>query len=216
MDGRLIQHYPFTARCWHGTAFNDEYVGMEHEGVTPARASSGPLLNARQVANARHVIASLSAWRGWTPKRPAGPADKAATLYEHNEVVRFGGTATQCPSHRIPWLAIMAAPPAAEEEIMTRFNSVAPAFQGKTAPFTVQLSDFDPAPPAGTKRLSLEVYINAQVSGAMQVKDSDGKYAGQVGWDGARYGLVEVDVTGGSFSVEGRGAVAQIGIVAIA
>lgn len=108
------------------------------------------------------------------------------------------------------------APVPVEEEIMTRFNSVAPALQGKTAPFTVQLSDFDPAPPAGTKRLSVEIYINAQVAGPVQVKDSDGKYAGQVGWDGARYGVVEVDVSGGSFSVEGRAAVAQVGIVAIA
>lgn len=103
LDGRLIQHHPFTVRCWHGSAFNDEYVGMEHEGRTPDGSAVGPTLNDMQIFNARRVIASVSAWKGWTPKRPTSASDKAATLYEHGETVRFGGTSTQCPSHRIPW-----------------------------------------------------------------------------------------------------------------
>ena len=107
LDGRLIQHYPFTARCWHGSAFNENYVGMENEGVTPAGSTTGPPLNDAQIANARRVIASLSEWKGWVPKRPTTPADGTATLYEHTEVIRFGGSATQCPSRRIPWDAIM-------------------------------------------------------------------------------------------------------------
>lgn len=115
LDGRLIQHYPFTARCWHGSAFNDNYVGMENEGYTPKGQTFGPLLNAGQIANARRVIASLSEWKGWTPRRPTSPSDKTASLYEHTEVVRFGGTGTQCPSKRIPWEAILQ--PAQENEM---------------------------------------------------------------------------------------------------
>lgn len=103
LDGRLIQHYPLTVRCWHGSAFNDEYVGMEHEGKTPDNATVGPVLNGLQIDNARHVITSLSEWKGWEPKRPVSSTDKTATLYEHTEVIRFGGSATQCPSKRIPW-----------------------------------------------------------------------------------------------------------------
>lgn len=103
-----------------------------------------------------------------------------------------------------------------EDDMFTRFNAIAPSLQGKTAPCAVQLSDFNPAPPAGTKRLRIEVYINAQVSGDVQVKDSSGLYAGRVGWDGARYGVVEVDVSGGGFSLDGSGAIAQVGIVAVA
>ena len=112
LDGRLVQHYPFTARCWHGSAFNDDYVGMENEGRTPDDSTVGPALNDGQIANARRVIADLSEWKGWTPKRPTSATDKTATLYEHTEVVRFGGSGTQCPSRRIPWELILEAAPA--------------------------------------------------------------------------------------------------------
>lgn len=108
LDGRLIQHHSFNVRCWHGSAFNDEYVGMEHEGLTPQGATVGPVLNAAQIANDVRVSKSLSEWKGWVPRRPTSASDKAATLYEHNETVRFGGTSTQCPSKRIPWEVIMA------------------------------------------------------------------------------------------------------------
>lgn len=107
LNGRLIQHHPFTVRCWHGSAFNQSYVGMENEGRTPDGAAVGPVLNDGQIANAVHVAKDLSAWKGWTPKRPTSASDLTATFYEHNETVRFGGTGTQCPSHRIPWQKIM-------------------------------------------------------------------------------------------------------------
>src|SRR3990167_4583682 len=113
LDGRLVQHFPFTARCWHGSAFNNDYVGMEHEGVTPTDANGhalgpGPVLNAGQIANAQRVIADLGAWKGWTPRRPNAVGDLTATLYEHRETVWFGGTSTGCPNGRIPWDLILA------------------------------------------------------------------------------------------------------------
>jgi hypothetical protein len=107
LDGRLVQHYPFHVRCWHGSAFNQEYVGMEHEGRTPDGSPVGPVLNEGQIANAVRVASDLGEWKGWTPRRPVSDMDLTATLYEHNETVRFGGTATQCPSHRIPWDEIL-------------------------------------------------------------------------------------------------------------
>lgn len=104
------------------------------------------------------------------------------------------------------------------EEIMQRFNSIAPRLQGQQASQVgpVTLADFNPSPPAGTKRLRIEVYVQANASGRVEVKDSDGKYAGQVGWDGARYGVVEVDVSSGQFTVDGVATLAQVGIVGIA
>lgn len=103
MDGRVFQHFPLTAQCWHATAANNNYVGMENEGYQPKEKS----LNAIQVANAKHVIADIAAWKGWTPKRPTSPTDTTQTLWEHNEVVRIGGTSTSCPSGRIPWDLIL-------------------------------------------------------------------------------------------------------------
>lgn len=107
LDGRLVQHYSLNVRCWHGSAFNDSYVGIEHEGVSP-EAGKGPLINDAQIANDRLIIAEVSVWKGWAPKRPVYSGDKTATLYEHKETVWFGGTSTSCPNNRIPWDRILA------------------------------------------------------------------------------------------------------------
>lgn len=96
-DGRLYQHYPFSAQCWHATAANNQYVGMEHEGKL------GEPLTAAQKANSRRVIQDLSVYYNWAPRRPTTVTDLTATLYEHKEVVRFGGTGSACPNGRIPW-----------------------------------------------------------------------------------------------------------------
>jgi hypothetical protein len=111
MDGRVFQHFPFTAQCWHATAANNKYIGMEHEGVFTVETS----LNEAQIANAVRVIKDLSEWKGWTPTRPSNPAMTTHTLWEHREVTRIGGSATACPSGRIPWDVIMQAlqPPSA-------------------------------------------------------------------------------------------------------
>ena len=103
MDGRLFQHYPLTARCWHGTALNQEYVGVENEGDAPKEAS----LNDAQVANARRFIPEIAEWKGWNPRRPAYEGDTSHSLWEHNETVWLGGDATACPSGRIPWDKIL-------------------------------------------------------------------------------------------------------------
>lgn len=101
-DGRMLQHYPFTAQCWHATKFNNFCVGMEHEGV------AGQPLTQAQIANDKKVIAEIQNAYGLVPKRPTSSADLTATLWEHNEVVRLGGSGTACPSSRIPWDVILA------------------------------------------------------------------------------------------------------------
>lgn len=105
MDGRLIQHYPLTVQTWHASAANPFLIGMENEGVFSVETT----LNDDQIANAVHVISDLSAWKGWIPRRPLDNEDTQHTLWEHNEVVRVGGSATACPSGRIPWGRILYA-----------------------------------------------------------------------------------------------------------
>lgn len=103
MDGRLYQHYPLTARCWHATGLNQEYIGVENEGLVTRQ----PSLNDAQIANARRFISEIAAWKGWTPSRPVSATGTSHTCWEHNEAVRLGGTSTACPSGRIPWDKIL-------------------------------------------------------------------------------------------------------------
>ena len=102
-DGTLYQHYPLTARCWHASAANQEYAGFEFEGKVP----EDPTLTDAQIATAARLTKDIAAWKGWTPKRPQNIADKTHTLWEHREVTRLGGSATACPSGRIPWDEIL-------------------------------------------------------------------------------------------------------------
>lgn len=103
-DGRLFQHHPFTARCKHATAANQEYVGVENEGYHPREKS----LSEPQIENAVRFISDISEWKGWEPKRPVSKTDTTHTLWEHNEVVRLGGSGSACPSGRIPWDEILS------------------------------------------------------------------------------------------------------------
>lgn len=60
MDGRVFQHFPLTAQCWHATKFNPDYVGMENEGVFTVERS----LNQAQIDNAARVIREIMEWKG--------------------------------------------------------------------------------------------------------------------------------------------------------
>lgn len=114
LDGRLYQHYSMTLRCWHGSAFNQDYNGIEHEGVSK-EAGKGPLLNDMQIDNDRFLISECEAAGLWTARRPAKVGDLTASLYEHKETVWFGGTSTSCPNNRIPWDKILQ--PAQEDDM---------------------------------------------------------------------------------------------------
>jgi len=109
------------------------------------------------------------------------------------------------------------------DEIMDVINGTVPALRGRKltpgTPSPVRLEDFDTNKPfpAGVRRLRIEVYLApTDPHGIVQIKHSDGHYGFQVGWDGARYGMGEVDVAGGGFSIEGNGVLAQVGVLAVA
>ena len=106
-DGQVIQHYPLTVSCWASGSYypNTNFIAAENEGGPPGHESEP--LRAGQVEENRQIIAELVAWKGWRPRRPTGPDDMTATLYEHNECTRFGSAPTACPSGRIPWDNLM-------------------------------------------------------------------------------------------------------------
>lgn len=158
--------------------------------------------------------------RQYFDQRGAMPAQTG--IVGHDELENGRKLGKTDPGPKFPWQQFMArvsfymgtAPAPIEEEIMPRFNAVVPRLQGAATPQTVQVGEFDQQLPQ-CKRLRLEVYLNR---GRVVLKDSDGRYAGRVGWDGSRYGVVEVDVTGGAFNIEGDpdAELAQVGVVAYA
>jgi hypothetical protein len=158
--------------------------------------------------------------RQYLDQRGAQPAQTG--IVGHDELENGRKLGKTDPGPKFPWTQFMArvgfymgsAPQPIEEEIMPRFNAVVPRLQGAAAPQTVQLTDFDQQLPP-CKRLKVEIYLS---NGRVVLKDSDGRYAGRVGWDGARYGVVEVDVSGGSFGIDGDpdATLAQVGVVAVA
>jgi len=108
LDGKFYQHYPLSSRCWHASAANFDYIGVENEGVgsRELRPIPEPTLSEPQINNNVHLIKEISLYKGWAPTRPWGSLDISHTLWEHNEVTRLGGSSTACPSGRIPWQTI--------------------------------------------------------------------------------------------------------------
>lgn len=107
LNGDFYQHHPITARCWHASAANFSYLGMENEGIgDPKKGAPEPSLSEPQIKNSVRLLKDLNNYNGMIPTRPLTILNKEHTLWEHNEVTRLGGTYSQCPSGRIPWVEI--------------------------------------------------------------------------------------------------------------
>jgi hypothetical protein len=64
--------------------------------------------------------------------------------------------------------------------------------------------------PESAKALRMELYLTPG-SGRVQVFDgASGNYAGQVGWDGARYGCLDVSIADGTLKLRGENARIQL------
>ncbi len=99
-DGRLLEHYPIEAKCWHAHAVgNEHYIGIEHEGV------AGEPETDEQVGTDIRLLAWLGETLSWSG------FERGVQLWEHHEVP---GNATACPSGRIRWDDIIVGlqPPA--------------------------------------------------------------------------------------------------------
>ena len=101
-DGRRIQHYPIRSVTWHGGSryANEQFVGIEHEGgFSPHDEPLTPI----QFKALVELLAWLGDEFGWTEWT------RQVTLFEHNEMTRYGSAPTACPSGRIPWASIQTA-----------------------------------------------------------------------------------------------------------
>ena len=119
LNGKVIQHYPFTASCW-GSGHripNTTKIAAEHETVYRDGAPDSTIpFTAQQLTSDVRIIGELSQEYGWQPRRPTRDRDLDATLYEHTEMVRFGARFTACPSGRVAWNEILRQLAAGEEE----------------------------------------------------------------------------------------------------
>jgi N-acetyl-anhydromuramyl-L-alanine amidase AmpD len=107
-DGRVIQHYPTTAACWHagGPVANNKFIGIEHEGRV------GEALTPEQLASSVGLVRWIAQEEGWLMARHV-------TMFEHNEVYN-----TACPSGRIPWEAYVPDDPNHEDNYDTGLTRI--------------------------------------------------------------------------------------------
>jgi N-acetyl-anhydromuramyl-L-alanine amidase AmpD len=102
-DGRVQQHFPLSASCWHSGGLHGEnrrLIGVEHEGV-------GTPLTAPQLASSLVLVRWLAEVCGW------GPLARRVNLWEHNEI-----SSTTCPNGRIPWERYLAPYPLPQGEFL--------------------------------------------------------------------------------------------------
>lgn len=106
-NGDFYQHHPITTRCWHASAANFDYLGCENEGIGDInKGRPDPTLLEPQIQNNVRLISELEIYTGKKASR-FWPSIQFLGLCEHTEVTRIGGTATACPSGRIPWDEIL-------------------------------------------------------------------------------------------------------------
>jgi len=91
----FYQHYPIYKATWHGGGLgaNRRFFGIEHEGV------AGEPLTEHQI----DCDVAILTWALENDVLPWPGFTRQDTLYEHNEMTRFGSSPTACPSGRIPW-----------------------------------------------------------------------------------------------------------------
>ncbi len=129
--GRIEQHYPAKAWCWHAgdrddpagdISNNRDLIGIEHEGGRLSNVRE-PLTTAQVAADIRltawlvkedhiHKLTRIGSHRG---------------LWEHNEIRN-----TACPSGRIPWVRIIAGVQAIEGGGLGMATAFRVAGQGTT------------------------------------------------------------------------------------
>ena len=95
--GRLLQHYAAEEHTWCNGSYdaNRRFASCESEG------RSGEILTPSQVDNLIELTVWLAEVFNWAS------LERRVTLWEHNEMVRFGSAPTSCPSGRIPWAVVI-------------------------------------------------------------------------------------------------------------
>ena len=99
-DGRCFQHYSIYAQthCSGAGYPNNNFPAWENEGTKDEP------FTVKQNNNNVMIIDEIREVGKWPDtRRPINSGDKAAQLWEHNEMTRFGALPTACPSGRVPW-----------------------------------------------------------------------------------------------------------------
>ncbi len=95
-DGIWLQHYPLNSVLWHGSCtFAGMKVAVEVEG------RAGEPLTSIQVLRLAEFTAWIADEEQWEV------IERRVTLWEHREMVEYGGDPTACPSGRIPWTEVI-------------------------------------------------------------------------------------------------------------
>jgi len=190
------------------------FNAFETEGGAPGNEDE--LITDAQLESHVRVVKELTEWKPWVPRRPFGPDDLIATLYEHREMVRFGAEATACPSERMRWPDWMKL--LGGEDMWQPINGVASWWSGRKFQYglqgTMQVAVDFPHLPLEARAVELEEFLNPLSAGKIIFKHGNGLYAGQlnprrlhgtvrvqlgsertVGFE-AKDGLVHVDLLG--------------------
>jgi N-acetyl-anhydromuramyl-L-alanine amidase AmpD len=95
--GQVYQHVDTDQIAWTNGSreANTKFWGIECEGV------AGEALTELQF----QALVQVMRWLWETHQ--VGTAVRQETLHEHNEMTRFGASATSCPSGRIPWTRLI-------------------------------------------------------------------------------------------------------------
>lgn len=215
-DGRVYQHYPFTASCWaSGNRIpNTRGIAFEHAGGPPSNLSE-PLTPEQVDADVR-ILKELAVWAqrpaGYWQRNPdARPAGK--TLWEHNEMVAFGSAATACPSGRVPWDTILKRL-ATEDDMFTRYNGLAnPGFWTNREINGSQgwgvRTDFKL--PAGTSEVEVELFT---LGGDLTLHDGgSSNVAGFLEGPGNNHYRLKLDKDGAAWLEGNHAVIAKLGIL---
>lgn len=105
-DGRVFQHVDTASVAWTNGSYdsNTRFWGIECEGGGPGNFGE-PLTEAQYQALVGVVrwLWEAHGLTGWLTRY-----ERQQTLWEHNEMTRFGAASTSCPSGRIPWTRLIA------------------------------------------------------------------------------------------------------------
>lgn len=129
LGGKLVQHFSIFSSVWANGARvpNTRFPAFEHESeYTNGHPDETFPFTPQQIATDIHIVRDIDEYKRRhgqpiTWRRPTSHNDVDASLYEHNECVRWGATYTACPSKRARWQPIIAgvtAPPVQEEEML--------------------------------------------------------------------------------------------------
>ena len=121
-NGIFYQHFSVWEQTWtSGCGYaNNNFFAFENAGgayFPNGDPNFSEPLTHLQTDNIIHIGRDLKAVQFWNPRRPINSADLDASLYEHNEMTRWGAAATACPSGRIPWNIIVPSLKEPEEDM---------------------------------------------------------------------------------------------------